>query len=222
MICAVFRKYPINYSALVGDAKYSIAYYIYYVRRIISLVYYMHRYPPVRDEIDNRIWYTFARERDREEAAARRGWKIYIYICMGDWYTHSYDCVELGHGDLLRPVDGRRHLLLMLLREKRQNLRDDGVQPLRYFRLQSEKRQISPELALPRDRDTYIHCRYITYVRVYIIYVCVWTMGTVIGGTTVELISVFARTELFRKLLRLFRYSTLLLFFMNIKTRKIG
>lgn len=49
--------------------------------------------------------------------------------------THSYDCVEFGHGDLLRSVDRRCYLLLVFLRQKRQDLRDDGVKPLCYFRL---------------------------------------------------------------------------------------
>lgn len=47
--------------------------------------------------------------------------------------------VELRHGDLLRPVDGRGHLLLMFLRQERQYLRNNGIESFRYFRLKEKK-----------------------------------------------------------------------------------
>lgn len=53
--------------------------------------------------------------------------------------THPDNGVQLGHGHLFGPVDRSGDLLLMLLREKWQNLGDDGVQPLRYLRLKRER-----------------------------------------------------------------------------------
>lgn len=44
--------------------------------------------------------------------------------------------VQLRHRDLFRPINSGRHLLLMLLRQKGQDLSDDRVQSLRYFGLQ--------------------------------------------------------------------------------------
>jgi hypothetical protein len=45
------------------------------------------------------------------------------------------DRIQLCHGDLLGPIHGRRHLLLVLLRQKRQYLSDNGVETLRDLRL---------------------------------------------------------------------------------------
>lgn len=41
--------------------------------------------------------------------------------------TYPNNSVELSHGDLLRPLHGRGDLLLMLLRQERQNLRNYRV-----------------------------------------------------------------------------------------------
>lgn len=46
--------------------------------------------------------------------------------------------VQLRHRDLFRPINSGRHLLLMLLRQKGQDLSDDRVQSLRYLGLQQE------------------------------------------------------------------------------------
>lgn len=56
--------------------------------------------------------------------------------------------VQLRHRDLFRPINSGRHLLLMLLRQKGQDLSDDRVQSLRYFGLQ-QKRRVS-------ERDEYL------------------------------------------------------------------
>lgn len=53
--------------------------------------------------------------------------------------THPDDGVELGHGDLLGALHGRRHLLLVLLRQERQDLRNDRVQTLRDLSLGIKK-----------------------------------------------------------------------------------
>lgn len=47
--------------------------------------------------------------------------------------------VQLRHRDLFRPINSGRHLLLMLLRQKGQDLSDDRVQSLRYFGLHNRK-----------------------------------------------------------------------------------
>lgn len=52
--------------------------------------------------------------------------------------------VELRHRDLFRPINSGRHLLLMLLRQKGQDLSDDRVQSLRYFGLQQKRRVNRP------------------------------------------------------------------------------
>lgn len=38
--------------------------------------------------------------------------------------THPYHSVQLGHGDLFRPLDCGQDLLLVLLRQERYNLGD--------------------------------------------------------------------------------------------------
>ena len=43
---------------------------------------------------------------------------------------YLHDGVELGHGDLLGPLDRHRHLLLVFTGQEGQHLPDDGVQPL--------------------------------------------------------------------------------------------
>lgn len=52
--------------------------------------------------------------------------------------------VQLRHRDLFRPINSGRHLLLMLLRQKGQDLSDDRVQSLRYFGLQQKRRVSRP------------------------------------------------------------------------------
>ena len=44
--------------------------------------------------------------------------------------------MELTGGDLLGPLHGSRHLLLVLLREEGDHLSTDGIQPLGYLSLQ--------------------------------------------------------------------------------------
>jgi len=60
--------------------------------------------------------------------------------------THPDDGIQLGHGHLLGPVDRRGDLLLVLLREERQDLRDYGVQSLRYLRLKQKIKRLKKRL----------------------------------------------------------------------------
>lgn len=68
----------------------------------------------------------------RRRHIERSAFRTKRYHCT---YTYPDDSVQLGHGHLFGSVDRRGDLLLMLLREKRQDLRDDGVQPFRDLRL---------------------------------------------------------------------------------------
>lgn len=61
---------------------------------------------------------------------------VVLTICEQAMSTHPNNGIKFCHSDLFRALHRRRHLLLMLLRQERQDLRYDRVQPLRYLRLQ--------------------------------------------------------------------------------------
>lgn len=65
--------------------------------------------------------------------------------------TYPNNGIKFSHRDLLRPFDGRRDLLLVLLREERQNLRYYRIQPLRYLRLEQWCSVSLKQLLLFRD-----------------------------------------------------------------------
>lgn len=50
--------------------------------------------------------------------------------------THPNNGIKFCHSDLFRSLHGGRHLLLMLLRQEREDLRYYRVQPFRYLRLE--------------------------------------------------------------------------------------